>query len=116
MRNGKSKDIRIAPKICTETKNLLQTLAGTRNGLHQVRRNNGKTQSEQRRKRTDRVLYGRNRLYRTGKTVCIESFHHMAQKKERTDEISFDSGNAVIYNQITNFQGNPKKVALFFLP
>ncbi len=27
MRNGKSKDIRIAPKICTETKNLLQTLS-----------------------------------------------------------------------------------------
>ena len=38
----------------------------------------------------------------------------MAQKKERTDEISFDSGNAVKYNKITNFQGNPKKVALFF--
>ena len=38
----------------------------------------------------------------------------MAQKKERSDEISFDSGNAVIYNQITNLQGNPKKVALFF--
>ena len=40
----------------------------------------------------------------------------MAQKKERSDEISFDSGNAVIYNQITNLQGNPKKVALFFCP
>lgn len=40
----------------------------------------------------------------------------MAQKKERTDEISCNSGNAVKYNKITNFQGNPKKVALFFLP
>ena len=40
----------------------------------------------------------------------------MAQKKERTDEISFDSGNAVKYNKIANFQGNPKKVALFFYP
>lgn len=40
----------------------------------------------------------------------------MAQKKERTDEISFDSGNAVKYNKITNFQGNPKKVASFFCP
>lgn len=40
----------------------------------------------------------------------------MAQKKERTDEISFDSGTAVKYNKITNFQGNPKKVASFFCP
>ena len=40
----------------------------------------------------------------------------MAQKKKRTDEISFDSGNAVKYNKITNLQGNPKKVALFFCP
>lgn len=38
----------------------------------------------------------------------------MAQKKKRTDEISFDSGNAVTYNQILILQGNPKKVALFF--
>ena len=40
----------------------------------------------------------------------------MAQKKERTDEVSFDSGNAVKYNKITNFQGNPKKVASVFCP
>ena len=40
----------------------------------------------------------------------------MAQKKKRTDEISFDSGNAVNYNKISNFQGNPKKIALFFYP
>ena len=40
----------------------------------------------------------------------------MAQKKERTDEISCNSGNAVKYNKITNLQGNPKKVALFFCP
>ena len=40
----------------------------------------------------------------------------MAQKKERTDEIYGNSGIAVKYNKITNFQGNPKKVALFFLP
>lgn len=40
----------------------------------------------------------------------------MAQKKERTDEIYGDSGNAVTYNQITILQGNPKKVALFFCP
>lgn len=40
----------------------------------------------------------------------------MAQKKERTDEIYGNSGNAVIYNQITNLQGNPKKVASFFCP
>ena len=38
----------------------------------------------------------------------------MAQKKERADEISCNSGNAVKYNKIINFQGNPKKVALFF--
>ena len=38
----------------------------------------------------------------------------MVQKKERTDEISCNSGNAVKYNKITNLQGNPKKVALFF--
>ena len=38
----------------------------------------------------------------------------MAQKKERTDEISCNSGNAVKYNKITNLQGNPKKFALFF--
>lgn len=40
----------------------------------------------------------------------------MAQKKKRADEISGDSGNAVIYNQIKNLQGNHKKVALFFCP
>ena len=60
------------------------------------------------------MLYGRNRLYRTGKTVFIESFYNMAQKKERADEISGNSGNALKYNKITNLQGNPKKVALFF--
>ena len=38
----------------------------------------------------------------------------MAQKKERADEISGNSGNALKYNKITNLQGNPKKVALFF--
>ena len=38
----------------------------------------------------------------------------MAQKKERTDEIYGNSGIAVKYNKITNLQGNPKKVALFF--
>ena len=38
----------------------------------------------------------------------------MAQKKKRADEIYGHSGNAVKYNKITNFQGNPKKVALFF--
>ena len=41
---------------------------------------------------------------------------YMAQKKERTDEIYSNSGNAVKYNKISNFQGNPKKVALFFYP
>ena len=40
----------------------------------------------------------------------------MAQKKERTDEIYGNSGIAVKYNKITNFQGNPKKVASFFCP
>ena len=38
----------------------------------------------------------------------------MAQKKERADKIYGNSGNAVKYNKITNLQGNPKKVALFF--
>ena len=38
----------------------------------------------------------------------------MAQKKELTNEIYNNIGNAVTYNQITNLQGNPKKVALFF--
>ena len=38
----------------------------------------------------------------------------MAQKKKRADEIYGHSGNAVKYNKITNLQGNPKKVALFF--
>ena len=41
---------------------------------------------------------GRHRLYRTGKNVCIKSFLYMAQKKKRTNEISFDSGNAVTCN------------------
>ena len=40
----------------------------------------------------------------------------MAQKKERTDEIYGHSGHTVTHNQITNLQGNPKKVALFFCP
>lgn len=40
----------------------------------------------------------------------------MAQKKERTDEISGNSRNAVKYNKIINFQGNPKKGCLIFLP
>lgn len=40
----------------------------------------------------------------------------MAQKKERTDEISGNSRNAVKYNKIINFQGNPKKRLPYFLP
>lgn len=40
----------------------------------------------------------------------------MAQKKKRADKIYGNSGNAVKYNKITNLQGNPKKVVLFFLP
>ena len=40
----------------------------------------------------------------------------MAQKKKRADEIYGNSGIAVKYNKITNFQGNPKKVASFFCP
>ena len=38
----------------------------------------------------------------------------MAQKKERTDEISGNCGNAVKYNKISNFQGNPKRLPYFF--
>lgn len=40
----------------------------------------------------------------------------MAQKKERTDEIYGNSGNAVKYNKIINFQGNPQKGCLIFCP
>lgn len=62
------------------------------------------------------MLYGRNRLYRTGKNVYIKPFHYMAQKKKRSDKIFDNSENAVKYNKIINFQGNPKKGCLIFLP
>ena len=60
------------------------------------------------------MLCGRDKFYGASEAAVREPVHDMAQKKERADEISGNSGNALKYNKITNLQGNPKKVALFF--